>query len=87
MLFQRRKTSSRSTVLSSLLKQESKLSGTGGVDLIVSFMKVVDLLFHRLMDQVSSSRSIVQLGQAGIKRSQAESDGFFAEIDELQKNY
>lgn len=59
-------------LLSSLLKQESKLSGTGGVDLLVSLMKVVDLLFNRLMDQVNL-----------IRKLQAERDHFLAEIDEL----
>lgn len=59
-------------LLPSLLKQESMLCDTGGVDLLASLMKVVDLLFNRLMDQVNI-----------IRKLQAERDRFIAKIDEL----
>ena len=38
-------------VLSNLLGTESMLTGAAGVDLLLSMMKVIDLLFRRLMEQ------------------------------------
>lgn len=59
-------------VLSNLLGNESKLTGAAGVDLLLSMMKVIDLLFRRLMEQVQS-----------IRKLQDERDQFLAEIGAL----
>lgn len=60
-------------LLSNLLKQESKLSGAGGLDLLVSLLKVIDLLFQRLMQQVTL-----------IRKLRDENERFLAKIEELR---
>lgn len=59
-------------ILSNLLDNESKLNGSAGVDLLLSMMKVIDLLFRRLMEQVEL-----------IRKLQDERDLFLAEIGAL----
>jgi hypothetical protein len=59
-------------ILSNLLKNESKFTGTDGKTFILSLLKVIDLLFQQLLNQIES-----------IRKLEKEKRLFLAEINKL----